>query len=57
VEKRRQIIAPRRAMFDADRIAPSHNAFDFSFLRKKEETTTVDVPSLMSSADKTALVG
>ncbi len=46
VEKRRQIIAPARAMFDAEQDARLMNAFDFSFA-KEEETTTVDVPSLI----------
>ncbi len=46
VEKRRQIIAPARAMFDAEQDARVMNAFDFSFA-KEEETTTVTVPSLI----------
>jgi len=46
VEKRRQIIAPARTLFDADQDARIMNAFDFSFA-EKEEATTVDVPSLV----------
>ncbi|MEM7214751.1 MAG: alpha/beta hydrolase [Pseudomonadota bacterium] len=46
VEKRRQIIAPARAMFNADQDARVMNAFDFSFA-KEEEMTNVTVPSLI----------
>jgi len=46
VEKRRQIIAPARALFDADQDARIMNAFGFSFA-EAEEATTVDVPSLV----------
>lgn len=46
VEKRRQIIAPARIMFDAEQDARVLNAFDFSFA-KEEEATTVKVPSLV----------
>ena len=46
VEKRRQIIAPARAMFDAEQDARVMNAFDFSFA-KEEEAAAVDVPSLI----------
>jgi pimeloyl-ACP methyl ester carboxylesterase len=46
VEKRRQISAPARAMFDAAQDARVITAFEFSFA-KVEETTTVTVPSLI----------
>ncbi|KMW56564.1 hydrolase, alpha/beta fold family [Candidatus Rhodobacter oscarellae] len=46
VEKRRQIIAPSRAKFDAEQDARVMSAFDFSFA-KAEETATVTVPSLI----------
>jgi pimeloyl-ACP methyl ester carboxylesterase len=46
VEKRRQIIAPARALFDPEQDARVMNAFDFGFA-KEEETTTVNVPSLI----------
>lgn len=46
VEKRRQIIAPARAMFDAKQDARVMSAFDFSFA-EEEEVTTVDVPGLV----------
>jgi pimeloyl-ACP methyl ester carboxylesterase len=46
VEKRRQIIAPARAMFDAEQDARVMSAFDFSFA-KEEEVTPVTVPSLI----------
>ncbi|GAB5436613.1 MAG: alpha/beta hydrolase [Falsiruegeria mediterranea] len=46
VEKRRQIIAPARALFDEDQEARIVNAFEFSFAAE-EEATTVNVPSLV----------
>ena len=46
VEKRRQIIAPARALFDAEQEARVMNAFDFSFA-KEEATTNVTAPSLI----------
>lgn len=46
VEKRRQIIAPSRAKFDAEQEARVMSAFEFSFA-KAEETATVTVPSLI----------
>ncbi len=46
VEKRRQIIAPARARFDAEQEARVMNVFDFSFA-KEEEKATVTVPSLI----------
>jgi len=46
VEKRRQIIAPARAMFDVEQDARVMNAFEFSFA-KDEEATPVTVPSLI----------
>ena len=46
VEKRRQIVAPARAMFDAEQDTRIMSAFDFSFAQH-EAATTVDVPSLI----------
>jgi pimeloyl-ACP methyl ester carboxylesterase len=46
VVKRRQIIAPARALFDADQDTRIMNAFNFSFA-EEEEATTVNVPSLV----------
>ncbi len=46
VEKRRQIIAPARALFDAEQEARVMNAFDFSFAKDEEETPVL-VPSLI----------
>lgn len=46
VEKRRQIVAPARALFNAEQDARIMRAFDFSFAQD-EETTTVEAPSLI----------
>lgn len=46
VEKRRQIAAPARALFDAEQDARIMSAFDFSFA-EEEETRPVTVPSLI----------
>ena len=46
MEKKREIIAPTRAIFDADQDARVMNAFDFSFV-KEEEATIVKMQSLV----------
>lgn len=56
VEKRRQISAPARAMFDADQDARIMNAFEFSFA-KEEENTPVTVPSLIVAGRQDSISG
>ncbi|MEL6104316.1 MAG: hypothetical protein AAFR68_23825 [Pseudomonadota bacterium] len=46
MEKKREIIAPTRAIFDSDQDARVMNAFDFVFA-KEEEATIVKMPSLV----------
>ena len=56
VEKRRQIIAPARALFDQDQEDRVSQAFDFSFAAA-EATTQVDVPSLIVAGRQDGLSG
>lgn len=56
VEKRRQIIAPARARFDAEQDARIMNAFEFSFA-SAEETTPVTVPSLIVAGRQDSFSG
>jgi len=56
VEKRRQIIAPGRAGFDAAQEARVKQAFDFSFAAEEAETT-FDGPSLIVAGRQDSISG
>ena len=56
VEKRRQIVAPARALFDADQDARIMSAFDFSFARE-EQDFVFDAPSLIVAGRQDSISG
>jgi len=56
VEKRRDIIAPARQLFDEEQEARVFNAFDFSF-REAEEASVFDKPSLIVAGLQDSISG